>query len=79
MQSKYVLISIDDNKDIQKILIYFLKFLEYQYIELYIEKKIYSNENTTQMMVPMFGYFNGLLTQGGNTPESFSPFLSPMV
>ena len=63
MQSKYILVPIDDDEDIQKIFIFFLKFLEYRYIELYIEKKdVSSNENTTQVLVPRFGYFSRLLT-----------------
>ena len=39
MQSKYILVSIDDDEDVQEILIFSLKYSECQFLELYIEKK----------------------------------------
>ena len=69
MQSKYILVSINDDEDVQKILIFFLKYLKYQFLELYIEKKDVSN----------FGYYSRLLTQEGNTPGPFFPFVTLMV
>ena len=52
MQSKYILVSIDDDEDVQEILIFSLKYSECQFLELYIEKED----------IPSFGYYSRLLT-----------------
>ena len=39
MQSKYILVPIDDDEDVEEMLIFPLKYSEYQFLELYIEKE----------------------------------------
>ena len=46
-----------------------LKYSEYQFLKLYIEKKDVSS----------FGYYNQLLTQADNIIGPSSPFVTPMV
>ena len=46
-----------------------LKYSEYRFLELYIEKKD----------VPSFGYHSRLLTQADNNVGPSSPFVTPMV
>ena len=69
MQSKYILVSIDDDEDIEEILTIPLKYSECRCLELYIEKKD----------VPSFGYYSRLLTQTDNIVGPSSPFITPMV
>ena len=62
MQSKYIIVSINDDEDIQKILIFFLKYPKYRYVKLFVEKEdVPTNENVIQTIVPRFGYFSRLL------------------
>ena len=52
MQSKYILVPIDDDEDIKEMLTFFLKYSECRLLKLYIEKED----------VPSFGYYSRLLT-----------------
>ena len=69
MQSKYILVPIDDDDDVEEMLTFPLKYSECQFLELYIEKED----------VPSFGYHSRLLTQADNNVGPSSPFVTLMV
>ena len=69
MQSKYILVPIDDDEDVEEMLIFSLKYSECRFLKLYIEKKD----------VPSFGYYSRLLTQADNNVGPSSLFVTPMV
>ena len=69
MQSKYILVPIDDDEDVEEMLSFPLKYSEYRILELYIEKED----------VPSFRYYCQLLTQTDNNVGPSSPFVTPMV
>ena len=57
MQSKYILVSIDDDDDVEEMLTFPLKYSDCRFLELYIEKAD----------VPSFGYHSRFLTQAVQT------------
>ena len=69
MHSKYILVSIDDDEDVEEMLSFPLKYSECQFLELYIKKKY----------IPSFGYYSRLLIQVDNIIGPSSSFVTPMV